>query len=255
MPRPIEVSNLSVGYAGVPALENVSFEVDQGEFLGIIGPNGAGKSTLFACMLGLNTQYTGTIRIFGQDIHRSRSPLRKIGYVPQMVHFERNFPITVREVIRLGMWHGVREERVDEVMRELWIHEIADRRIGELSGGQQQRVFIAKAIVNDPLLLILDEPVTGIDQASMNLFYGILKDLNSNHGITIAWSSHDLDAIDMMSSHVACLNRTLHFHGAAKAFFSDEKLVQIMCKCTDPIECTDHKCGVAEPPPIRNEAS
>ena len=254
MPRPIEISNLSVGYAGVPALEDVSFEVDQGEFLGIIGPNGAGKSTLFACMLGLNTQYTGAIRIFGQNIHKSKSPLRQIGYVPQMMHFERNFPVTVREVIRLGMWHGVREERVDEVMRELWIHELADRRIGELSGGQQQRVFIAKAIVNDPKLLILDEPVTGIDQASMNLFYGILKDLNSNHGITIVWSSHDLDAVNMMSSHVACLNRKLFFHGVAKEFFSDEKLVQSACKCTDPSDCMEHKYGIAESQPIKNEA-
>lgn len=255
MPRPIEVSNLSVAYAGVQALENVSFDVDQGEFLGIIGPNGAGKSTLFACMLGLNTQYAGTVRIFGQNIHRSKGPLKKIGYVPQMMHFERNFPVTVREVIQLGMWHGVQEERVDEVMRELWIHELADRRIGELSGGQQQRVFIAKAMVNDPKMLILDEPVTGVDQASMSLFYGILKDLNSNHGITIMWSSHDLDAIKMMSSHVACLNRTLYFHGAAKEFFSDEKLVQIMCQCADPSECMEHNPGITEPRPIRNEAS
>ena len=255
MSRPIEISNLSMNYAGVPVLEDVSLDVDQGEFLGIIGPNGAGKSTLFGCMLGINTQYTGTIRVLGQNIHRSKSPLKKIGYVPQMIHFERNFPVTAREVIQLGMWHGVREERVDEVMRELWIHEIADRRIGQLSGGQQQRVFIAKAIVNDPKMLILDEPVTGIDQASMSLFYGILKDLNSNHGITIMWSSHDLDAIKMMSSHVACLNRTLFFHGVAKEFFSDEKLVQIMCKCTDPSECMEHNLGIAEPQPIRNEAS
>lgn len=255
MPRPIEISNLSVGYAGMPALEDVSFEVDQGEFLGIIGPNGAGKSTLFACMLGLNTQYTGTIRIFGQDIHKSRSPLRKIGYVPQMVHFERNFPVTVREVIRLGMWHGVREERIDEVMRELWIHELTDRRIGELSGGQQQRVFIAKAIVNDPKMLILDEPVTGVDQASVNLFYGILKDLNSNHGITIVWSSHDLDAVSTMSSHVACLNRTLFFHGTAKTFFSDEQLVQMHSEGSMHLHMQDHERDGGEPQSIRNETS
>lgn len=227
MSKPIEISGLGVDYSGVTALEDVSFDVNEGDFLGIIGPNGAGKSTLFSCMLGLNTTYNGTVRIFGQDIRKSRDALKKLGYVPQQMHFERNFPVTVKEVIRMGLWHGINEARVDEVMRELWIHELGNKRIGELSGGQQQRVFIAKAIVNDPKLLIMDEPVTGIDQTSINLFYGILKDLNFNHGITIVWSSHDLDAVNLLASQIACLNKKLYFHGSADTFFEDEDLVRL----------------------------
>jgi len=227
LPKPLEISNLSVRYPGVQALDDVSLTVDPGEFIGIIGPNGAGKSTLFSCMLGLNNDYSGTIRIFGDDIKNSRSALKKIGYVPQKMHFESNFPATVREVIRMGMWHtAVNEDKIDEVMQELWIHEIADRRIGLLSSGQQQRVFIAKALVTDPKMLILDEPITGVDQSSVKLFYGILQDLNSNHGITIVWSSHDLDAVNMTSTCVACLNRKLSFHGSTQEFFADEELIK-----------------------------
>ena len=241
MPRPIEISGLSAGYSGVQALDNVSLEVEEGDFLGVIGPNGAGKSTLFSCILGIHTAYGGTIRVFGQDIRHSRSALRKIGYVPQVIHFERNFPITVREVIRLGMWHGVREERIDEVMQELWIHELEGSRIGELSGGQQQRVFIAKAIVNDPKLLVMDEPVTGIDQNSINLFYGILKDLNANHGITIVMSSHDLDAVGLLTNQIACLDKKMHFHGSSKEFFADEDLVRLHSEGPMHLHMQEHK--------------
>ena len=99
------------------------------------------------------------------------------------------------------------ENKIDEILQQLWIHELRKRRIGELSGGQQQRVFIAKALVNNPKILILDEPVTGIDQQSIDLFYSILQELNSKQNITIIWSSHDLDAVNKLANHVACLNQ------------------------------------------------
>ena len=125
---------------------------------------------------------------------------------------------------------GVRNEsnnkKIDEILQQLWIHELGNRRIGELSGGQQQRVFIAKALISNPKILILDEPVTGIDQQSMELFYSILRELNSKQKITIIWSSHDLDAVNKLANHVACLNRTLFFHGESEEFFSDDTLVK-----------------------------
>ena len=220
----LEVSNLTVRYPGVRALDDVSFEVEDGGFHGIIGPNGAGKSTLFSCMLGLNPRYTGSVKIFGKDIRRSKEILRHLGYVPQEPVFERNFPATVREVIRFGMWRDRREERINEVMHHLRIYEIADRRVGQLSGGQLRRVFIAKAIVNDPKLLILDEPITGIDQSGIDLFYGILKYLNAEHGITIIWTSHDLAVVKMMADNVTFLDKKLVFHGSAEHFFSNKKL-------------------------------
>jgi len=221
-----EISNLTVSYPGVKALDNVSFSVKQGDFLGIIGPNGAGKSTLFSCMLGLKKDYEGKIVFFGQDAKKSNDYLKEIGYVPQKPAFEQNFPATVKDVVRMGIRKKTDEQRIDQVLQQLWIHEQSHRRIGELSGGQQQRVFIAKALIDRPKILILDEPVTGIDASSIELFYSILKDLNTNEGITIIWSSHDLDAVNRLASKVACLNRTLFFHGESKDFFENDNLVK-----------------------------
>jgi len=222
----VEINNLTVHYPDVKALDDVSFVVNEGDFLGIIGPNGAGKSTLFDCMLGLNTKYKGTIKFFGKDIRNSKNYLKGIGYVPQKPIFEKNFPVTVNDVVRMGLRNESDKEKIDEILQQLWIHELRNRRIGELSGGQQQRVFIAKALVNNPKILILDEPVAGIDQQSIELFYSILRELNSKQKITIIWSSHDLDAVNKLANHVACLNRTLFFHGESEKFFSDDKLVK-----------------------------
>ncbi len=222
----VEIKNLTVEYADIKAVDNVSFSVDQNDFLGIIGPNGAGKSTLFSCMLGLNNQYEGSISFFGKNIRESKKYLKDIGYVPQKPIFEKNFPATVREVVRMGLRQKSDEKRVDKVLQDVWIHELSHKLIGELSGGQQQRVFIAKALVGDPKILILDEPVTGIDTQSTELFYGILRDLNKKQNITIIWSSHDLDAVNRLANKVACLDRTLFFHGISEKFFGDEELVK-----------------------------
>ena len=222
----VEIDHLTIEYPDVKAIDDVSFTVNQGDFLGIIGPNGAGKSTLFASMLNLNTKYKGTIKFFGTDIRKSKNYLKEIGYVPQKPIFEKNFPATVNDVVKMGLQKESDENKVDEILQQLWIHELSERRIGELSGGQQQRVFIAKALVNNPKVLILDEPVTGIDQQSIDLFYSILKELNSKQNITIIWSSHDLDAVNKLANHVACLNRTLFFHGESDDFFENDELVK-----------------------------
>ena len=222
----VEIKNLTIEYPGVKAIDNVSFSIDENDFLGIIGPNGAGKSTLFSCMLGLNNQYNGSISFFGKNIRESKKYLKDIGYVPQKPIFEKNFPATVREVVRMGLRKKSDENRVDKVLQDVWIHELSHKRIGELSGGQQQRVFIAKALVGEPKILILDEPVTGIDTQSTELFYGILRDLNKKQNITIIWSSHDLDAVNRLANKVACLDRTLFFHGISEKFFGDEELLK-----------------------------
>ena len=226
MLKVVEIDHLTIQYPDVKAIDDVSFTVNQGDFLGIIGPNGAGKSTLFASMLSLNTKYKGTIKFFGTDIRKSRNYLEEIGYVPQKPIFEKNFPATVNDVVKMGLQKESDESKIDEILQQLWIHELSKKRIGELSGGQQQRVFIAKALVNNPKVLILDEPVTGIDQQSIDLFYSILKELNSKQNITIIWSSHDLDAVNKLANHVACLNRTLFFHGESDDFFKNDDLVK-----------------------------
>ena len=168
----VDIEKLSVDYSGIKALEDISFGIDEGDFLGIIGPNGAGKSTLFRCMLGLHTQYDGTIKVFGNDVRDSRKYLSQIGYVPQKPVVDRNFPATIREVLSMSQ-NTSDSEKIDEALQKVWMHELADRRIGDLSVGQQQRVFIAKALVNSPKILVLDEPITGIDQYNQDLFFQI----------------------------------------------------------------------------------
>jgi len=221
----VDIKKLSVDYSGIKALDDISFGIAKGDFLGIIGPNGAGKSTLFRCMLGLHTQYDGTIKVFGNDIRDSRKYLSQIGFVPQKPVVDRNFPATIREVLSMSQ-NSNDPKKVDEALQKVWMHELADRRIGDLSVGQQQRVFIAKALVNSPKILVLDEPVTGIDQYNQDLFFQILGELNTKEKISIIWASHDLDAVERLASKVACLNKTLFFHGISEKFFSDDEMLK-----------------------------
>jgi len=221
----VDIEKLTVDYAGIKALDSISFGIDEGDFLGIIGPNGAGKSTLFRCMLGLHTQYDGMIRFFGQDIKDSKKYLSQIGFVPQKPVIDKNFPATVREVVSMSQ-NSNDSKKVDEVLQKVWMHELADRRIGDLSIGQQQRIFIAKALVNSPRILILDEPVIGLDVYNQDLFFQILSELNIKEKISIIWSSHDLDAVERLANKVACLNKTLFFHGISQEFFSDDEMLK-----------------------------
>jgi zinc transport system ATP-binding protein len=219
----VDIHNLTVNYGDIKVIDDISFSVDQNDFIGIIGPNGAGKTTLFACMLGIIENYKGEIHFFGKDIRKSKKYLKDVGYVPQKPVFEKNFPVTVREVVRMGM-RNHDEKRIDAVLQQVWIHELDHRRLGELSVGQQQRVFIAKALIGNPKILILDEPVTGVDTQSTEIFYSILRELNENQNITIIWSSHDLDAVNRLANKVACLNKTLFFHGVSDDFFKNPEL-------------------------------
>jgi len=221
----VDIQKLSVDYSGIKALDDISFGIAEGDFLGIIGPNGAGKSTLFRCMLGLHIQYDGGIKFFDQDIRDSKKYLSQVGYVPQKPVVDRNFPATIREVLSMSQ-NSNDPKKVDEALQKVWMHELADRRIGDLSVGQQQRVFIAKALVNSPKILVLDEPVTGIDMYNQDLFFQILGELNTKEKISIIWASHDLDAVERLASEVACLNKTLFFHGVSEKFFSDDEMLK-----------------------------
>ena len=176
-------------------------------------------------MLGIHLQYQGVIKFFNKDIRKSAEYLTHIGYVPQKPVVDRNFPATIREVVSMGQTNND-SDKVDEALQKVWMHELADRRIGDLSGGQQQRVFIAKALVNSPKILVLDEPVTGVDIHNKDLFFQILSELNSKEKISVIWSSHDLDAVERLANKVACLNKTLFFHGISQEFFNDEEMMK-----------------------------
>lgn len=205
-------------------MDNISFTVDKGDFLGIIGPNGAGKTTLFQCMLGITDDYTGEIDLFGSDIRQNRKTLQKVGYVPQKKSVEQAFPATVEEIVSLGLiGKKSNNEAIYSAIEFVELNAYLDKRIGELSEGQQQRVIIAKALVSEPELLILDEPTTGIDSTAQNKFYNLLSKLNKDKKITIVWSSHDLNAVESLANKVACIDRKLFFHGESEDFFGNEE--------------------------------
>ena len=229
----VSIRNVSYGYGHSSSsfvLDNISFSVNLGDIIGIIGPNGAGKSTLFRCMLGLIDDYRGEITIFGVNIKKSKKPLQNIGYIPQQRLIDQSFPATVQEIVSLGIDGRNKHKSKEEIISAIKIVELEDlkdRRIGELSGGQQQRVLIAKALINDAKLLILDEPTTSVDVETQNKFYSLLNTLNKKNKVTIIWSSHDLDAINKLANKLVCINRTMFFHGDAHEFFASSELLKM----------------------------
>jgi zinc transport system ATP-binding protein len=223
----ISLDNVSYRYNSDLVLENISFKADRGDLLGIIGPNGAGKTTLFSLILGLLEGYQGKITLFNEDIRNNRKALKRIGYIPQKKNINQGFPATVEEIVSLGVQgRKTNKDVIISALKIVGLLEQKDKRIGELSGGQQQRVLIAKALVNEPELLILDEPTTGIDLETQDRFYTLLRKLNSERNITIILASHDLDAINRLANKVACVNRKMSFHGDAREFFGNEQLLK-----------------------------
>ncbi len=212
----ITVKDVSFAYDNVPVLDNVSLEVEEKEFLGIIGPNAGGKSTLLKLMLGLLKPQSGSIRMMGKKPRQQRS---NIGYVPQYPAFSRDFPITVKQAVllgRLGMrglcgrYNRNDHQAVEQALVEVEADNLSNRLIGALSGGQLQRVLLARALVSDPKILILDEPTANIDMRLENDIFDQLKQLNER--MTIIVVSHDIAFISDYVHRVACLNRTLVCH-------------------------------------------
>lgn len=218
----VKVSSVSFEYSSEKILDDISFSVDEGDFLGIIGPNGAGKTTLFFCMLGLIHGYNGEIKIFGEDIRRNKKILKQIGYIPQRKSIDRRFPLTIKELVSLSITNKSYIDNVDKVLRYVDLYDNRNKIIGQLSGGQQQRVLIAKALVNNPKMLMLDEPTNELDQASQDNFYLFLKQLNDEEKITIIWTSHDLDAVNRLSNKISCINKKMFYHGTKDDFFSND---------------------------------
>ena len=222
----VRVRDVSFSYDDHPALRDITFDIIQGDFLAIIGPNGSGKSTLLRLILGLLGPFDGEITLFGTPI-RSFHEWARIGYVPQKAtHVDPIFPISVEEVVGLGRtgvkrppaWlSGADRKAVRSALERVHMEAFSDRRLGDLSGGQQQKVFIARAIVNEPMVLFLDEPTTGIDAGAQDDFYGLLDRLN-RQGITVVLITHDIGVVTKHVNKVACLNQKLVFHGTHEEF-------------------------------------
>lgn len=204
---------------GPPVLQGVSLRVPDKEFIGVVGPNAGGKSTLLKVLLGLYHPYQGRVRVLGTSPSRAR---RRIGYVPQYPTFSREFPTDVLHAVlmgRLGMTRGfgryseADRARARNAMMETEIESLAGRQISTLSGGQLQRVLVARALVCEPRILLLDEPTSNIDQRVETDIFDYLREFNRR--MTIVVVSHDIGFISRYVDQVACLNKTLICHDTA----------------------------------------
>ncbi|TLS52973.1 metal ABC transporter ATP-binding protein [Paenibacillus antri] len=203
----IEVRNLSFSYDDKKVIEDLSFQMNARDFVGLIGSNGAGKTTLLKTLVGLLKPTSGELLLFGKPI-RQFDEWSRIGYVPQKNALNPLFPATVREVVLSGLY-GKRKlyrritaedrQRCDDALYAMQIADLADRRIGQLSGGQQQRAFLARALVGNPELLILDEPTVGIDAETQRSFFSMLRHMHAHHNIAFLMVSHD---VDMMRAYL-----------------------------------------------------
>lgn len=216
----IQVTDLTILREELLVLDSVSLTVMKGEFTAIVGPNGSGKTTLVKAILGLVRPDAGTVEVFGMPVSQLGELRSKIGYVPQIFDIDLNFPITVFETVLMGTYGRLglarRPKREDKeaamaALEKVGVADLKDRSIARLSGGQRQRVFIARALANNPDLLVLDEPTTGVDVATTGTLYSLLHQLKQE-GVTVVLVSHDVGVVATYIDTVACLNRSLVAH-------------------------------------------
>jgi len=234
MKKLLEIKNLSAGYDNNIVLENISMEVFSGDFIGVIGPNGGGKTTLIKTILGLIKPVSGEMNLFISKTN--------IGYLPQVNQIDKRFPITVIDVVRSGkantaLFSSFRKNmeekgKAESLLAEMGISAIRNKPIGELSGGQMQRVFLCRALMNQPELLVLDEPSTYVDNNFEGELYLKLKELNEQMAIILI--SHDVGTISFFVKTIACVNRSLHHHPSN--IITEEQLTSYNC----PLQIITH---------------
>jgi ABC-type Mn2+/Zn2+ transport system ATPase subunit len=217
----IAADGIRFAYGSEAVLEDVSLHVGAGEFVALVGPNGSGKSTLVRILVGLLTPSAGTVRVFGEP-PRKLTDRARLGYVPQRPQIAGSLPATVTEMVaagrlaRRGWWRRPRaadRQAVDAAIDAVALGDLRRRPIGELSGGQQQRVMIAKALAAEPELLVLDEPVAGVDAESQRLFRNALVHVVRDRGGAVVLVSHELGAVAEDLDRVVVLKRTVQFDG------------------------------------------
>ncbi|MGE5393935.1 MAG: metal ABC transporter ATP-binding protein [Candidatus Saccharibacteria bacterium] len=230
----IEIKDLSAGYENHIVLDKVSLNILANDFIGVIGPNGGGKTTLIKAILGLIRPFSGEMKL-----HISK---KNIGYLPQVNQIDKRFPISVIDVVRSGkadtalfssFHQNTREkEKAESLLQEMGIIGIRNKSIGELSGGQMQRVFLCRALMNEPELLLLDEPSTYVDNNFEGELYLKLKELNNRMAILLI--SHDVGTISFFVKTIACVNRSLHYHPSN--VITEEQLASYNC----PLQIVTH---------------
>lgn len=220
----IKTENLTLSYENMTVIKDLGFEVNSGDYLCIVGENGSGKSTLVKALLGLKKPMGGSIE-FGDGLRQN-----EIGYLPQQTNAQRDFPASVYEVVISGClnsrgirpFYSARERGIAaENMKRLGISELKNRSYRELSGGQQQRVLLARALCATRKILLLDEPVTGLDPMVTAEFYGLISQINRD-GVTVIMVTHDMSAAVKYASHILCMREDDFFFGSAEEFLKSD---------------------------------
>ncbi|MHA2248945.1 MAG: metal ABC transporter ATP-binding protein [Candidatus Kariarchaeaceae archaeon] len=232
----VSLSNVYVSYQNTEALCNYNLDIYPGELIGICGPNGSGKTTLLKAILGLLPLDQGEIKLYGHPARERKDLLRYIGYVPQIKAIDQNFPALVKDIVMMGRYaHLGLVKRptasdwdiVDLVMEEVDIHELADRNIGALSGGQFQKVLLAKALAQEPRVLLLDEPTSALDFRMTTSLMHLLQRLNTEVNLTIISVHHDLQLLKEHMTRIVCMDRTVEWSGKPDDADLDETLLRL----------------------------
>jgi ABC-type Mn2+/Zn2+ transport system ATPase subunit len=219
------IRDLTAGYGGEPTLRDVNLDIPPGSITAVVGPNGSGKSTLLKAILGLTPEVSGDVRVGGTEVDRHR---RRIAYVPQREVVDWGFPITAADVVMMGRYPrlgvvrrpGAEDRaRVADALGRVGMEELADRQIGALSGGQQQRVFLARALVQEASVLLLDEPMTGVDRATEQAIDVLLHELR-DAGATVVITTHDLESASEQCDLLAFVNHRLVAFGTPAETFT-----------------------------------
>jgi len=250
----VSTKELCFRYNSTEVLSGVSFSIKKGDYLAIVGPNGSGKTTLIKIILGFLEPTAGGVYLFGCAPSKFGN-WEKIGYLPQkLASLNPHFPATVREVVALGLLSrkgfpkriGLHDqEAIDYALSLMDIAHIKDEFIGELSGGQQQRVLIAKALVGDPELLILDEPTTALDPEGRDRFFSTLQKLNSEKKLTIIIITHDIGTIGRYASRLLYLDKRVVFYGGFDDFCISKEMTDYFGEFSQHIICHRHDHGHA----------
>ena len=223
----ITMRDVTIAFEGVAAVKNASFSVEKGDYLVILGENGSGKSTLVRAILGLVRPAKGQI-LYGDGLKRAQ-----IGYLPQKSAAQRDFPASVEEVVRSGlvnrlggrMWLGAQQKRrAAEKMRLMDVEGMKNRPYRTLSGGQQQRVLLARALCATDSILLLDEPVTGLDPDATEEMYGVIRALNREHNTAVVMVSHDVNAALRDANKVLVINHGVDFFGTVEEWKSERRV-------------------------------
>lgn len=253
MSNAIEIQNLYVTLGEKEILADINLSLDEGKFLGIVGPNGGGKTTLLRVVLSLIRPTSGKILVYGKTPERAVRG-NVFGYLPQHMNVDADFPATAMDVVLMGCYGKAGifrrpsagdKRRSAEILATMGMSGFENHMFGTLSGGQQQRVSVARALVSDPGILVLDEPSTGIDAVGQEDFYHLLRGLQKRFKLTIIMVSHDIGVITSYVDEIACLNRTLHYQGSPRGALNEEVLRDLYGKSIEVI-MHSHLCEKCE---------